>query len=82
MGEIRLKADGLATSAPYVRALYKDMMGRSADPTGLLPGRPRWPPAAADGGSPPVSRSRLEYRRLVITQAYQRVLAGRPTPVA
>ena len=80
MGEIRLKAESLATSGPYVRALYQDMMGRSADPTGLR----TWTTALASG----TSRRQIsagfanssEYRRLVITQAYQRVLTRAPDP--
>jgi hypothetical protein len=80
MGEIRAKADSRGTAESYVRALYKDMMGRGADPTGLR----TWANALVGGAnrrqvSAGIANS-PEYRKLVITQAYQRVLGRKPDP--
>jgi hypothetical protein len=79
MGEIRGKATSLAVHASFARALYHDMMGRTADEGGVR----NWTDALSAGGwtrrqvSAGFANS-TEYRRLVITQAYQQVLGRAP----
>ncbi len=85
MPEIRSKAAGMTGHASFVRALYQDMMGRSADQAGL----DGWVRELYRTGSRrQVSRGfaySTEYRMLRIQQAYQQVFgrdvdpAGRVT---
>ncbi len=78
--EIRTKANGQAANASFVRALYKDMMGRGADERGVA----SWTGVLAAGGSRrSVSNGfakSTEYRGLIIRQAYEQVLGREPDP--
>jgi hypothetical protein len=78
--EIRTKADGQAANASFVRALYKDMMGRGADERGVA----SWTGVLAAGGSRRAVSNGFakstEYRGLIIRQAYQQVLGREPDP--
>ena len=80
LGEIRSKVAAQTFQTSFVKALYRDMMGRAPDEAGLR----SWTDAFARGWS---KRSVVrgfahssEYRKLRITQAYQQVLGRAPDP--
>jgi hypothetical protein len=78
---IRALAASHSGHAAFVRSLYRDMMGRDGDEAGVR----SWTEALTERG---FSRRRVsagfansvEYRRLVIRQAYQQVLNRAPDP--
>jgi hypothetical protein len=78
--EIRSKVSARMGSAPVIRALYQDMMGRTADEHGLR----TWTDNVARGVSiRTISRgfsNSTEYRKLIIIQGYQQVLGRGPDP--
>jgi hypothetical protein len=78
MAEIRSKVDGRAAYTSYVTALYQDMMGRGADEAGFA----GWTNTLMrTGDRRGVARgfsNSVEYRALVITQAYRQVLGREP----
>ncbi|SCX51741.1 Uncharacterized conserved protein, contains LGFP repeats [Klenkia marina] len=79
--EIRSAVAAQVSASPYVRALYRDMMTRDPDDGGLM----MWSTALANGsldrrGATTGFATSLEYRRLIITQAYVQVLGRGPDP--
>ncbi len=78
MDEIRAGVAGRAGNVSYVKALYRDMMVRDADAGGLAD----WTSQLyANGDRRVVSRgfsNSIEYRTLMITQAYQQLFNRTP----
>jgi N-acetylmuramoyl-L-alanine amidase/Domain of unknown function (DUF4214) len=80
LGEIRAMANVPGNTA-FVKSLYQDMMLRTPDDAGLN----GWTAALSGGGQNRRSVSHgfsysIEYRMLIITQAYRQVLGRDPDP--